>query len=287
MLKAMCILFILSQNCLGQVDNFDDLDFSGVVDIPEGYNKNLQPKNKNIVPYICIGVPLSDKKKFLSQSRYMQESLCKAYKQTQKDFGITESDIRRREEKEREEEMEINNLQNMVRNLKKEEQENAEQKLMKNLLKSSKQIGNALSGTSYINSDSSPVKQESKANKTSTRRSHKSFSNEKKAKPLLTNFTSPNCGPKPTPQLGYKVGSCIDGEWQIIAESSIVSAPKCGPKPTPQLGYKVGSCINGEWQVIAESSIISAPNCGPKPTPQLGYKVGKCISGEWQIIQGN
>jgi hypothetical protein len=99
---------------------------------------------------------------------------------------------------------------------------------------------------------------------------------------ILAQLGSMNCGFKPFPKLGYRIGRCIDGEWeQVSTEAS--SGMNCGFKPFPKLGYKIGRCIGGEWEQISTEA-SSGMNCGFKPFPKLGYKIGRCIGGEWEQV---
>jgi hypothetical protein len=57
----------------------------------------------------------------------------------------------------------------------------------------------------------------------------------------------------------------------------------CGLKPLPKLGYRIGRCINGRWEQVSTGS-SSTLNCGLKPLPKLGYRIGRCINGRWEQV---
>jgi hypothetical protein len=51
----------------------------------------------------------------------------------------------------------------------------------------------------------------------------------------------------------------------------------CGLKPLPQLGCRIGRCVNGAWEQICDSN--RGMSCGLKPLPQLGCRIGRCVDG--------
>ena len=99
---------------------------------------------------------------------------------------------------------------------------------------------------------------------------------------MLAQLSGLNCGLKPLPKLGYRIGRCINGQWEQVSEG-YSSGLNCGLKPLPQLGYKIGRCINGQWEQVSEG-YSSGLNCGLKPIPKLGYKIGRCINGQWEQV---
>lgn len=99
---------------------------------------------------------------------------------------------------------------------------------------------------------------------------------------MLAQISGLNCGLKPLPKLGYRIGRCINGQWEQVSEG-YSSGLNCGLKPLPQLGYKIGRCINGQWEQVSEG-YSSGLNCGLKPIPKLGYKIGRCINGQWEQV---
>lgn len=94
------------------------------------------------------------------------------------------------------------------------------------------------------------------------------------------NASGSSCGLKPLPNIGCKIGNCVDGSWQQICDSN--GAIVCGIKPIPAIGCRVGKCIDGAWQQICDSN--SAIVCGLKPTPAIGCRIGKCVDGQWEQI---
>ena len=65
----------------------------------------------------------------------------------------------------------------------------------------------------------------------------------------------------------------------ILAQSGI----NCGIKPLPRLGYRIGRCINGQWEQVSDRG-TSGINCGIKPLPRIGYRIGRCINGQWEQV---
>ena len=65
----------------------------------------------------------------------------------------------------------------------------------------------------------------------------------------------------------------------ILAQSNL----NCGLKPLPRLGHRIGRCVNGEWEQVSTGS-NSNLNCGLKPLPRLGHRIGRCINGEWEQV---
>ena len=99
---------------------------------------------------------------------------------------------------------------------------------------------------------------------------------------VLLAQSSLNCGLKPLPKLGHKIGRCINGRWEQVSTTSM-SPLNCGLKPLPKLGHKIGRCINGRWEQVSTTS-MSPLNCGLKPLPKLGHKIGRCINGRWEQV---
>jgi len=100
--------------------------------------------------------------------------------------------------------------------------------------------------------------------------------------PAFGQSSSLNCGLKPLPKLRYKIGRCINGQWEQVSKRTS-SSLNCGLKPLPKLGYKIGRCINGQWEQVSKRT-SSSLNCGLKPLPKLGYKIGRCINGQWEQV---
>lgn len=89
-----------------------------------------------------------------------------------------------------------------------------------------------------------------------------------------------DCGPRPLPEGGCKVGTCVNGQWEQICTPS--TTLPCGIKPVAGPGCKIGNCVDGNWeQICNKKSFIS---CGPQPSPSQGCTVGKCVDGKWEQI---
>jgi hypothetical protein len=52
----------------------------------------------------------------------------------------------------------------------------------------------------------------------------------------------------------------------------------CGIKPIPEIGCRIGRCVNGAWEQICDSN--PALSCGIKPIAAIGCRVGRCVGGE-------
>ena len=68
---------------------------------------------------------------------------------------------------------------------------------------------------------------------------------------LFSQYSTVNCGIKPIPQIGYRIGRCINGRWEQVSTGSS-STVNCGIKPIPQIGYRIGRCINGRWEQVSK-----------------------------------
>jgi hypothetical protein len=55
-------------------------------------------------------------------------------------------------------------------------------------------------------------------------------------------------------------------------------ALKCGIKPIPNIGCKIGRCVDGVWEQVCDTS--PTISCGLKPIPEIGCKIGRCVDGE-------
>jgi hypothetical protein len=93
---------------------------------------------------------------------------------------------------------------------------------------------------------------------------------------------SNSCGLKPFPPIGYEVGRCVNGQWEMVSKES-QKTMNCGFKPFPNLGYEVGRCVNGQWEMVSKES-QKTMNCGFKPFPNLGCTIGRCVAGQWEQI---
>ena len=88
------------------------------------------------------------------------------------------------------------------------------------------------------------------------------------------------CGLKPLPELGCRIGRCVDGAWERICDSAPTLS--CGLKPLPNLGCRIGRCVDGYWEQICDSA--PSLSCGLKPLPNLGCRIGRCVDGHWEQI---
>lgn len=91
---------------------------------------------------------------------------------------------------------------------------------------------------------------------------------------------SASCGLKPLPELGCRIGRCVNGAWEQICDSNPVLS--CGIRPTPSLGCRIGRCVDGVWEQICDR--MPTLSCGLKPIPNLGCRIGRCVDGVWEQI---
>jgi hypothetical protein len=89
-----------------------------------------------------------------------------------------------------------------------------------------------------------------------------------------------SCGIRPIPNIGCRIGRCVDGHWEQICDSS--PALSCGMKPNPNIGCRIGRCVDGGWEQVCDSN--SALTCGIKPIPKIGCQVGRCVDGRWEQL---
>jgi hypothetical protein len=61
------------------------------------------------------------------------------------------------------------------------------------------------------------------------------------------------------------------------------STMNCGIKPIPRIGHRIGRCINGSWEQVSTGA-SSTMNCGIKPIPRIGHRIGRCINGSWEQV---
>ena len=57
-----------------------------------------------------------------------------------------------------------------------------------------------------------------------------------------------SCGIKPFPEIGCRIGRCVDGAWEQICDSAPTLS--CGIKPIPEVGCRIGRCVNGAWEQV-------------------------------------
>jgi hypothetical protein len=70
-------------------------------------------------------------------------------------------------------------------------------------------------------------------------------------------------------------------DYLVLAQYS--SSLNCGLKPLPKIGHKIGRCVNGRWEQVSTGASGSL-NCGLKPLPKIGHKIGRCINGRWEQV---
>jgi hypothetical protein len=56
----------------------------------------------------------------------------------------------------------------------------------------------------------------------------------------------------------------------------------CGSKPIPEIGCRIGRCVNGAWEQICDSN--PGLSCGLKPIPEIGCRIGRCVDGVWEQV---
>ena len=56
----------------------------------------------------------------------------------------------------------------------------------------------------------------------------------------------------------------------------------CGLKPIPDLGCRIGRCVDGAWEQVCDRN--PGLSCGLKPLPGLGCRIGRCVDGVWEQI---
>lgn len=88
-----------------------------------------------------------------------------------------------------------------------------------------------------------------------------------------------NCGIKPIPNIGCRIGRCLDTGWEQICDTSPTIS--CGIRPIPKVGCSIGRCIDGAWE-----QVCTQLSCGIKPIPKIGCRIGRCVDGAWEQICG-
>jgi hypothetical protein len=89
-----------------------------------------------------------------------------------------------------------------------------------------------------------------------------------------------SCGLKPIPNIGCRIGRCVDGTWEQICDSN--PGLSCGIKPIPNVGCRIGRCVDGAWEQICDSN--PGLSCGIKPVPKIGCRIGRCVDGAWEQV---
>jgi hypothetical protein len=56
----------------------------------------------------------------------------------------------------------------------------------------------------------------------------------------------------------------------------------CGLKPIPEIGCRIGRCVNGAWEQICDRN--PGLSCGIKPIPAIGCRIGRCVDGVWEQV---
>ena len=66
--------------------------------------------------------------------------------------------------------------------------------------------------------------------------------------PQCDSNSTMSCGIPPIPNIGCRVGECIDGHWEQICNSNPTLS--CGIPPIPNMGCRIGECVDGRWEQI-------------------------------------
>lgn len=90
------------------------------------------------------------------------------------------------------------------------------------------------------------------------------------------------CGLRPLPEIGCRIGRCVDGHWEQICDRSPTLS--CGIKPVPNVGCRIGRCVSRNWEQICDSA--PTLSCGLKPIPRVGCRIGRCVDGRWEQVCG-
>ncbi len=127
---------------------------------------------------------------------------------------------------------------------------------------------------STTNQFSNSMKQMSQSNPNLYRSSGTNKQNSNSyAQPVSQSFAY-SCGIKPIPNIGCRIGRCIDGDWEQICNNMT-----CGIKPIPNIGCRIGRCIDGSWEQVCNNM-----TCGIKPIPNIGCQIGRCVDGHWEQV---
>ena len=68
--------------------------------------------------------------------------------------------------------------------------------------------------------------------------------------------------------------------FQSVAEANLT----CGIKPIPDVGCKIGRCVDGYWEQVCDQYGSGSMTCGIKPIPNIGCKIGRCVDGYWEQV---
>ena len=98
--------------------------------------------------------------------------------------------------------------------------------------------------------------------------------------PPPTHGQNLSCGIKPIPNIGCRIGRCVNGAWEQICDSN--PGLSCGIKPIPRIGCRVGRCVDGVWEQVCDSN--PGLSCGIKPIPRIGCRIGRCVDGVWEQV---
>ena len=88
------------------------------------------------------------------------------------------------------------------------------------------------------------------------------------------------CGIKPIPNIGCRIGRCINGQWEQICDQN--PGLSCGIRPIPDVGCKIGRCVDGAWEQVCHQN--PGLSCGIRPIPNIGCRIGRCVDGVWEQI---
>ncbi|MDH5198473.1 MAG: hypothetical protein OEY20_14620 [Gemmatimonadota bacterium] len=70
----------------------------------------------------------------------------------------------------------------------------------------------------------------------------------------------------------------------VLALSSFASAQSltCGIEPIPDVGCRIGRCVDGAWEQVCDQN--PGLSCGIKPIPSVGCRIGRCVDGAWEQV---
>ena len=88
------------------------------------------------------------------------------------------------------------------------------------------------------------------------------------------------CGLKPVPDVGCRIGRCVNGKWEQVCDSAPTLS--CGVQPVPDVGCRIGRCVNGQWEQVCDSTAVLT--CGLKPIPDVGCRIERCVNGQWEQV---
>ena len=84
--------------------------------------------------------------------------------------------------------------------------------------------------------------------------------------------------------MGFSKWGLVVTALVAVLSTSAVPAQNltCGIKPIPEIGCRVGRCVNGAWEQICDQN--PGLSCGLKPIPAIGCRIGRCVDGVWEQV---